>query len=92
MLNWTNKNVLSDDKLIDLIEQLSVITLSKENIPDDMMGASFEFLVKEFAQETGHAAADFYTNRNVIDLILQIAQPKPGESIYDLHVDLLDFY
>ena len=80
---WTNKNVLSDDKLIDLIEQLSVITLSKENIPDDMMGASFEFLVKEFAQETGHTAADFYTNRNVIDLILQIAQPKPGESIYD---------
>jgi len=80
---WTNKRILSDAKLIDLIEQLSGQTLSKENISDDTMGAGFEFLVKEFAQDTGHTAADFYTNRTVVDLVLELANPQPGESIYD---------
>lgn len=80
---WTNKRVLSDAKLIDLVEQLSGTTLSKENISDDSMGAGFEFLVKDFAQDTGHTAADFYTNRTVIDLVLELADPQPGESIYD---------
>lgn len=80
---WTNKTILSDAKLIDLVEQLSGITLSKENVPDDSMGAGFEFLVKDFAQDTGHTAADFYTNRTVIDLVLELADPQPGESIYD---------
>lgn len=80
---WTNKTILSDSKLIDLVEQLSETTLSKENISDDSMGAGFEFLVKDFAQDTGHTAADFYTNRTVIDLVLELADPQPGESIYD---------
>lgn len=80
---WTNKNLLSDAKLIDLIEQLSAVTLSKENISDDGIGAGFEFLVKEFAKDTGHTAADFYTNRTVIDLVLELADPQPGESVYD---------
>lgn len=80
---WTNKNLLSDAKLIDLIEQLSAITLSKENISDDGIGAGFEFLVKEFAKDTGHTAADFYTNRTVINLVLELTDPQPGESIYD---------
>jgi type I restriction enzyme M protein len=80
---WTNKNLLSDAKLIDLVEQLSAQSLSKENISDDEMGAGFEFLVKEFAKDTGHTAADFYTNRTIIDLALELADPQPGESIYD---------
>jgi type I restriction enzyme M protein len=80
---WTNKSILSDDKLIDLVEQLSGTILSKENVSDDSMGAGFEFLVKDFAQDTGHTAADFYTNRTVIDLVLELADPQPGESIYD---------
>lgn len=80
---WTNKRILSDAKLIDLVEQLSGTTLSKENVSDDSMGAGFEFLVKDFAQDTGHTAADFYTNRTVIDLVLELADLQPGESIYD---------
>ena len=80
---WTNKRILSDAKLIDLVEQLSGTILSKENVSDDSMGAGFEFLVKDFAKDTGHTAADFYTNRTVIDLVLELADPQPGESIYD---------
>ncbi len=80
---WTNKTILSDEKIINLVEQLSGTKLSRKNIPDDLMGAGFEFLVKDFAQDTGHTAADFYTNRTVIDLVLELTDPQPGETIYD---------
>ena len=80
---WTNKTILSDEKIINLVEQLSGTILSRKNIPDDLMGAGFEFLVKDFAQDTGHTAADFYTNRTVIDLVLELTDPQPGETIYD---------
>lgn len=80
---WTNKNTLSDKKLIDLIEHLSTVKLSLANISHDTMGNAFEYLVKEFAKETGHTAADFYTNRTVIDLVLELVKPEPNESIYD---------
>lgn len=80
---WTNKNTLSDKKLIDLIEHLSTVKLSLANISHDTMGKAFEYLVKEFAKETGHTAADFYTNRTVIDLVLELVKPEPNESIYD---------
>ena len=80
---WTNKNTLSDKKLIDLIEHLSTVKLSLAVISHDSMGNAFEYLVKEFAKETGHTAADFYTNRTVIDLILELVKPEPNECIYD---------
>lgn len=80
---WTNKTVLSDAKLIDLIEQLSTKTLSRANLTNNEMGAGFEYLVKEFAKDTGHTAADFYTNRTIIDLVLELVDPQPGECIYD---------
>jgi len=80
---WTNKNVLSDKKLTDLIEHLSTVELNLKNVPNDLMGNAFEYLVKEFAKETGHTAADFYTNRTIIDLVLELVKPEPGESIYD---------
>lgn len=80
---WTNKNVLTDKKLIDVIEHLSSLNLSIENISHDSMGKAFEFLVKDFANETGHTAADFYTNRTIIDLVIELVKPEPNESVYD---------
>jgi len=80
---WTNKNALNDKKLIDLIEHLSTIKLSLASASHDLMGKAFEYLVKEFAKETGHTAADFYTNRTVIDLVLALVNPEPNETVYD---------
>lgn len=80
---WTNKNTLSDKKLIDLIEHLSTVKLSIANISNDAMGKAVEYLIKQFANETGYTAADFYTNRTIIDLVLELVKPEPNESIYD---------
>jgi type I restriction enzyme M protein len=81
--SWTNKNRLSDEILINLIEHFSKHNLSTENVPRDQLGDAYEYLIKEFADDSGHTAAEFYTNRTVVRLMTLIMDPKPGESVYD---------
>ncbi|WP_111710168.1 type I restriction-modification system subunit M [Lutibacter citreus] len=81
--SWTNKNRLSDETLTNLIEHYSQHKLSLSNIPDDKLGNAYEYLIKEFADDSGHTAAEFYTNRTVVKLMTMIMDPKPGESVYD---------
>ncbi|MGY5854925.1 MAG: class I SAM-dependent DNA methyltransferase, partial [Candidatus Thorarchaeota archaeon] len=80
---WTNKEKFSDAIMRDLIEHFSAIDLSLENVPQDKLGEAYEFLIKRFADDSGHTAAEFYTNRTLIRLMTQILNPQPGESIYD---------
>lgn len=81
--SWTNKNRLSDETLTNLIEHYSTEVLNSSNIPDDQLGNAYEYLIKEFADDSGHTAAEFYTNRTVVKLMTKIMDPKPGESVYD---------
>ncbi|HPV45486.1 MAG TPA: class I SAM-dependent DNA methyltransferase [Methylotenera sp.] len=81
--SWTNKDRLSDEILNNLIEHFSQHKLNLSNVPDDKLGNSYEYLIKEFADDSGHTAAEFYTNRTVVKLMTMIADPQPGESVYD---------
>lgn len=80
---WTNKRRISDEKMLDLIEHFSQINLSVANVPHDIMGEGYEYLIKKFADDSGHTAAEFYTNRTVVKLMTQITDPQSTESIYD---------
>lgn len=80
---WTNKRRLSDEKLIDLIEHFSEMNLTVKNVPHDLMGDGYEYLINKFADDSGHTAAEFYTNRTVVELMTRITDPQPGESVYD---------
>jgi type I restriction enzyme M protein len=80
---WTNKDRLPDKMLIDLVEHFSKLTLSTENVPDDELGTAYEYLIKKFADDSGHTAQEFYSNRTLVKLMAQILDAKPGNSIYD---------
>jgi type I restriction enzyme M protein len=80
---WTNKEKLPDSKLKDLIEHFSSIKLNISNLPEDELGTGYEYLIREFADDAGHTAAEFYTNRTVVHLMTEMLNPKSGESIYD---------
>jgi type I restriction enzyme M protein len=81
--SWTNKDRLSDAMLTNLIEHYSQIQLNLSNVPDDKLGNAYEYLIKEFADDSGHTAAEFYTNRTVVKLMTMIMDPQLGESVYD---------
>lgn len=80
---WTNKNRLPDRLLKDLMEHFSSKTLSIENCPEDELGYGYEYLIKKFADDSGHTAQEFYTNRTVVHLMTELLKPETGESIYD---------
>ena len=80
---WTNKNRLPDRLLRDLLEHFSSRNLSLENCPEDELGQGYEYLIKQFADDSGHTAQEFYTNRTVVHLMTEILQPESGESVYD---------
>ncbi|MBT6549768.1 MAG: SAM-dependent DNA methyltransferase [Gammaproteobacteria bacterium] len=81
--SWTNKDRLSDEMLTNLIEHYSQHKLNLSKVPDDKLGNAYEYLIKEFADDSGHTAAEFYTNRTVVKLMTLIMNPQPGESVYD---------
>lgn len=81
--SWTNKNRLPDRLLKDLMEHFSSRTLSIANCPADELGQGYEYLIKQFADDSGHTAQEFYTNRTVVELMTEMLEPQSGESIYD---------
>lgn len=80
---WTNKNRLPDRLLKDLLEHFSKLTLSLANCPEDELGQGYEYLIKKFADDSGHTAQEFYTNRTVVHLMTEMLRPQSQESIYD---------
>ena len=80
---WTNKDRLSDAMLRDLIEHFSSLELTVANLPEDELGQGYEYLIKKFADDSGHTAAEFYTNRTVVHLMTDLLDVQPGESVYD---------
>ncbi|WP_338421225.1 class I SAM-dependent DNA methyltransferase [Nostoc parmelioides] len=80
---WTNKERLPDYIIKNLLEHFSTVVLSLANVPEDELGNAYEYLIKQFADDSGHTAQEFYTNRTVVHLMVQMLAPKSGDRIYD---------
>lgn len=57
--------------------------MSIENCPEDELGQGYEYLIKKFADDSGHTAQEFYTNRTVVHLMTEMLKPQSNESVYD---------
>lgn len=80
---WTNKTKMPDNIIRNLLNNLNKLTLSISACPADEMGTGYEYLIGQFADDAGHTAQEFYTNRTVVELMAEILQLQPHESIYD---------
>ena len=80
---WTNKDRLPDKLLRDLIEHFSALPLGNTAAEADVLGQAYEYLIKCFADATNKKAGEFYTPRSVVRLMVNILDPRQGESIYD---------
>lgn len=49
----------------------------------DVIGNAYEYLIKNFAAGGGQKAGEFYTPPEVSDLIAEVLDPQPGDSICD---------
>lgn len=81
--NWTDKTKLSDERLKDLVEHMSKIKVGNSNYSADVMGDSYEFLIKKFADLSKKNAGEFYTPRSIVKLLVMLLAPQVGKSVYD---------
>jgi len=80
---WTNKDKLTDRKLLDLIEHFASRNLSNSSVSPNVFGDAYEYLIKRFADQSNKKAGEYYTPRSVVKLLVDILDPQEGETVYD---------
>lgn len=80
---WANKERLPEPTLLGLIKAFNRIKLDPTTVSHDLLGAGYEYLLKNFADESGSKAGEFFTPREVVNLLVGILEPQPGETVYD---------
>ena len=74
---------IDDDRLSNLIEAISAKPLGLADVEPDIIGRSYEYLIRKFAEGSGQSAGEFYTPTEVGFVIARIMDPEPGMDIYD---------
>ncbi|HDZ26064.1 hypothetical protein LCGC14_0841680 [marine sediment metagenome] len=74
---------INDDRLSNLIEEISKKRLGLTDVEPDIIGRSYEYLIRKFAEGSGQSAGEFYTPKEVGMLMAKIMNPEPGMTIYD---------
>ena len=74
---------LDDDRLSNLIEAISAKRLGLADVEPDIIGRSYEYLIRKFAEGSVSSAGEFYTPTEVGFVIARITDPEPGMEIYD---------
>jgi len=74
---------LDDDRLSNLIEAISTKHLGLEDVEADIIGKSYEYLIRKFAEGSGQSAGEFYTPPEVGTIMSRVLAPEPGMTVYD---------
>jgi len=74
---------LDDDRLSNLIEAISTKRLGLEDVEADIIGKSYEYLIRKFAEGSGQSAGEFYTPPEVGTIMALVLEPAPGMDVYD---------
>ena len=93
--NWNDESKLGGpvnrDRIIrSLLLHFDALDLRDENLtpadgqgPVNVLGDSYEYLIRQFADDAGKKGGEFYTPRSVVQLIVELLQPTEGMRICD---------
>lgn len=74
---------IDDDRLSNLIEAISTKRLGLQDVEADIIGKSYEYLIRKFAEGGGQSAGEFYTPGEVGAIMAKVIEPEPDMEIYD---------
>ncbi len=74
---------IDDSRLSNLIERISEKRLGLGDVEADIIGRSYEYLIRKFAEGGGQSAGEFYTPGEVGEIMALIMDPEPGMTCYD---------
>jgi type I restriction enzyme M protein len=76
------RNQENRELLRQLVELFNKYNLGGKEVSPDILGDAYEHILMKFAPEKAKEG-EIYTPREVIKLMVEILDPKPGESVYD---------
>lgn len=79
----SGKPLIANEVVHALIQHFNTHDLSNFSVPPDILGRAYEYLIKKFADDAGAKAGEFFTPPEVVDTLVRILEPVPGDSIYD---------
>ena len=82
-VDFANQDRFSDAMLEKLLAHFEKHRLRNADVPADMLGDAYLYLIKMFAEGAGKKGGEFYTPRSIVRLMVEILEPRPGMSIYD---------
>jgi type I restriction enzyme M protein len=74
---------IDDDRLSKLIEKIAEKRLGLKDVEADIIGRSYEYLIRKFAEGSGQSAGEFYTPAEVGFIMAKIMDAEQGMEIYD---------
>jgi len=81
---YNDKKKYPDDKLRKLIAHFNELSLKNQNLEKaDIFGDAYEYLLETFADETKKKGGEFFTPREIVQLLVNITKPKEGMKISD---------
>lgn len=80
---WADHDRMPPEKLVELVGHFDRHVLSPTEVPNDLLGAGYEYLLKEFSDGSMKSAGQFFTPRAVVRLLVKILDPQPTDSVYD---------
>lgn len=66
-----------------LVQHFKGVPLSNADVEPDVLGRAYEYLIKQFADDAGAKAGEFFTPPEVVDILIRCLEPRPGEAVYD---------
>jgi type I restriction enzyme M protein len=88
-IDFNDERKLGDGKnrdtvLSKLVQHFAKLNLRNSSLSEpDMLGRAYEYLIEKFADDAGKKGGEFYTPKKVVELIVELLQPKEGMRISD---------
>ena len=79
----SGKPLIPNEVVHALIQHFDEHDLSNKIVPPDILGRAYEYLIKQFADDAGAKAGEFFTPPEVVDTLVRILEPRPGDTVYD---------
>lgn len=79
----SGKPLIANEVVHALVQHFDEHDLSNRSVPSDVLGRAYEYLIKQFADDAGAKAGEFFTPPEVVDTLVRILEPRPGDTVYD---------
>jgi type I restriction enzyme M protein len=79
----SGKPLIPNEVVHALVQHFDEHDLSNNSVPPDILGRAYEYLIKQFADDAGAKAGEFFTPPEVVDTLVRILEPRSGDTVYD---------